>query len=55
MANVSGYKVYTTDVDEVLFKYPGVAMAAAVGILTRAPGSERIKAFIKPRRNTGAS
>ena len=50
MANISGYKVYTTDVDEVLFKYPGVAMAAAVGIPDpERPGSERIKAFIKPR------
>jgi long-chain acyl-CoA synthetase len=50
MANISGYKVYTTEVDEVLFGYPGVAMAAAVGIpdLER-PGSERIKAFIKPK------
>ncbi|OGO09474.1 MAG: hypothetical protein A2Y61_07680, partial [Chloroflexi bacterium RBG_13_60_13] len=50
MANVSGYKVYTTEVDQVLFKYPGVAMAAAIGIPDpERPGSERIKAFIKPR------
>jgi long-chain acyl-CoA synthetase len=50
MANISGLKVYTTEVDEVLFKYPGVAMAAAVGIPDpERPGSERIKAFIKPR------
>jgi long-chain acyl-CoA synthetase len=50
MANVSGYKVYTTEVDEVLFGYPGVAMAAAVGIPDpERPGSERIKAFIKPK------
>ncbi len=50
MANISGYKVYTTEVDEVLFGYPGVAMAAAVGIPDPArPGSERIKAFIKPK------
>jgi long-chain acyl-CoA synthetase len=50
MANVSGYKVYTTEVDDVLFKYPGVAMAAAVGIPDpERPGSERIKAFIKPK------
>jgi long-chain acyl-CoA synthetase len=49
MANVSGYKVYTTEVDQVLFKYPGVAMAAAVGIPDpERPGSERIKVFIKP-------
>jgi long-chain acyl-CoA synthetase len=50
MANISGYKVYTTEVDEILFKYPGVAMAAAVGIPDpERPGSERIKVFIKPR------
>jgi long-chain acyl-CoA synthetase len=50
MANVSGYKVYTTEVDQVLFKYPGVAMAAAIGIPDpERPGSERIKAFIRPR------
>jgi long-chain acyl-CoA synthetase len=50
MANISGLKVYTTEVDEVLFKYPGVAMAAAVGIPDpERPGSERIKAFIKPK------
>jgi len=50
MANISGYKVYTTEVDEVLFGYPGVAMAAAVGIPDpERSGSERIKAFIKPK------
>ena len=50
MANISGYKVYTTEVDEILFKYPGVAMAAAVGIPDpERPGSERIKIFIKPK------
>ena len=49
MANISGYKVYTTEVDDVLFKYPGVAMAAVVAIPDpERPGSERIKAFIKP-------
>lgn len=50
MANISGYKVYTTQVDEVLFQCPGVAMAAAVGVPDpERPGSERIKAFIKPK------
>jgi len=42
--------VYTTEVDEILFKYRGVAMAAAVGIPDpERPGSERIKVFIKPK------
>jgi len=50
MANISGYKVYTTEVDQILFKYPGVAMAAAVGVPDpERPGSERIKAFIRPK------
>lgn len=50
MANISGLKVYTTEVDQVLFRYPGVAMAAAVGIPDpERPGSERIKVFIKPK------
>jgi long-chain acyl-CoA synthetase len=50
MANVGGTKVYTTEVDEVLFRHPGVAMAAAVGIPDpKHPGSEFIKAFITPK------
>ncbi len=49
MANISGFKVYTTEVDEVLFKHPGVAMAASVGIPDpERPGSERIKVYLKP-------
>lgn len=47
MANVSGYKVYTSTVDEVLFRHPAVTMAAAIGVPDPArPGSERIKAFV---------
>ena len=50
MANISGFKVYITEVDEVLFKCPGVAMAASVGIPDpERPGSERIKAFIQTK------
>jgi len=51
MANISGYKVYTTQVDEVLFQCPGVAMAAAVGIPDpERPGSERdIIAYCRER------
>ena len=49
MINVSGLKVYTTTVDEVLFKHPGVLMAAAVGVPDpKKPGSERIMAFVRP-------
>jgi len=48
MANVSGYKVYTRLVDDVLYEHPAVADAVAIGIPDpERPGSERIKAFIK--------
>lgn len=48
MVNVSGMKVYTTTVDEVLFKHPGVLMAAAIGVPDpETPGSERVMAVIQ--------
>ena len=47
MVNVSGYKVYTTNVDSVLFEHPAVATALAIGIPDpERAGSERIKAFV---------
>ena len=50
MVNVSGNKVYTTDVDEVLFKHPHVLMAASFGVPDPdTPGSERIMAAIQLR------
>ena len=50
MVNVSGMKVYTTTVDEVLYKHPGVEMAAAIGVPDpENPGSERVMAFIQLR------
>jgi long-chain acyl-CoA synthetase len=48
MINVSGLKVYTTLVDEVLFKHPAVLMAAAFGVPDpEIPGSERVMAAIQ--------
>jgi len=48
MVNVSGMKVYTTEVDEVLFKHPGVLMAAAFGVPDPdIPGSERVMAAVQ--------
>jgi long-chain acyl-CoA synthetase len=48
MVNVSGMKVYTTKVDEVLFQHPGVLMAAAIGVPDpETPGSERVMAVIQ--------
>lgn len=47
MANVSGYKVYTSTIDDILHKHPAVSMAVAIGIPDpEREGSERIKAFI---------
>ena len=48
MVNVSGLKVYTTTVDEVLFRHPGVLMAASFGVPDlKTPGSERVMAVIQ--------
>jgi long-chain acyl-CoA synthetase len=48
MVNVSGMKVYSTTVDEVLYKHPGVEMAAAIGVPDpENPGSERVMAFVQ--------
>ncbi|MDQ7783074.1 MAG: AMP-binding protein [Desulfomonilaceae bacterium] len=47
MINVSGNKVYSTRVDEVIFEHPGVAQAVSIGIPDGdRPGSERVKAFV---------
>jgi long-chain acyl-CoA synthetase len=47
MINVSGNKVYSIRVDEVLFEHPAVASAVTIGIPDpERPGSERIKAFV---------
>jgi long-chain acyl-CoA synthetase len=48
MVNVSGLKVYTTEVDEVLYKHPAVLAAAAFGVPDREKaGSERVMAVIQ--------
>jgi len=48
MVNVSGMKVYTTEVDEVLFRHPAVRMAAAFGVPDpQAAGSERVMAVVQ--------
>jgi long-chain acyl-CoA synthetase len=47
MINVSGNKVYSTRVDEVIFEHPAVATAVTIGIPDpERPGSERVKAFV---------
>jgi len=47
MINVSGFKVYSTTVDSILFQHPAVNAAVAIGIPDpKRMGSERVKAFI---------
>jgi long-chain acyl-CoA synthetase len=54
MVNVSGLKVYTTQVDEVLFKHPAVQMAAAFGVPDPdLPGSERVMAVVQLKPGFG--
>jgi long-chain acyl-CoA synthetase len=48
MVNVSGLKVYTTEVDEVLFQHPAVKVAAAFGVPDKdIPGSERVMVVVQ--------
>jgi len=47
MINVSGMKVYSRVVDDVLYEHPAVGLAGVIGIPDpERPGSERIKAYI---------
>ncbi len=47
MINVSGMKVYSRVVDDVLYEHPAVSAAGVIGIPDpERPGSERVKAFI---------
>ncbi len=47
MANVSGYKVYTCTIDDILHQHHAVSMAVAIGVPDpEREGSERIKAFV---------
>lgn len=56
MVNVSGMKVYTTTVDEVLYQHPAVLMAAAFGVPDpKTPGSERVMASIQLKEGYGGN
>lgn len=49
MINVSGLKVYSEEVDEVLYGLEGVKRPATVGVPDpERPGSERVRIFIEP-------
>jgi len=50
MIIVSGYKVYSREVDEILFLHPKIEMAATVGVPDKEnEGSERVVVCIKPK------
>lgn len=49
MINVSGLKVYSEEVDEVLFGHPGIKRPATIGVPDPdRPGSERVKVYVEP-------
>ncbi|MHB8781585.1 MAG: AMP-binding enzyme, partial [Candidatus Geothermincolia bacterium] len=48
MIIVSGFKVYSREVDDILYGHPAVALAATVGTPDPdRPGSERVRVFIE--------
>lgn len=50
MINVSGMKVYSQTVDDVLHGHPAVSVAGVIGVQDpERPGSERVKAFVALR------
>lgn len=52
MINVSGYKVYSRELDDILYEHPAVALAAAVGVPDPVkPGSETVKIFIQLKKS----
>jgi long-chain acyl-CoA synthetase len=51
MIIVSGFKVYSREIDDILHDYPGVARVATIGIPDpERQGSERVCVFIEPKR-----
>jgi len=52
MAIVSGYKVYTREVDDLLYDHPATEMAATIGVPDpEREGSERIKVFVQLKKD----
>ncbi|MEW6552906.1 MAG: AMP-binding protein [Actinomycetota bacterium] len=50
MAIVSGYKVYTREVDDILYDHPATEVAATIGVPDpEREGSERIRVFVQVR------
>jgi len=50
MINISGFKVYSRELDDILYEHPAVEFAAAIGVPDpERPGSERVKVYIQPK------
>jgi acyl-CoA synthetase (AMP-forming)/AMP-acid ligase II len=50
MINVSGYKVYSREIDDILYSHPAIEHAATVGIPdAEREGSERVVIFVQPK------
>jgi long-chain acyl-CoA synthetase len=47
MIDVSGFKVYPREVEDILYEHKSVLMASVIGIPDpQTPGNERVKAFV---------
>jgi long-chain acyl-CoA synthetase len=56
MLIVSGYKVYSVHVEDVLAKHPDIELAAIIGLDDpNRPGSEIVKAYVKLKPNVGVT
>ena len=50
MINVSGYKVYSREIDDLLYSYPGAEHTATVGVPDpEREGSERVVVYLQPK------
>jgi len=50
MINVSGNKVYSREIDDILYQHPAVEIAATIGVSDpKRPGSEKVKIYIQLR------
>jgi acyl-CoA synthetase (AMP-forming)/AMP-acid ligase II len=51
MINVSGYKVYSREIDDILYGHPAIEHAATVGVPDAdREGSERVVIFVQPKK-----
>lgn len=50
MINVSGYKVYSREIDDILYGHPAIEHAATVGVPdAEREGSERVVIYVQPK------